>query len=107
MGKMILDFFKSLFDINSNTDEKVVVGFMSFAMMVIIALCTLFFGLTVPYELFATFAALTFACFGLGTVATVKSMSVKSDVASNIIKNDSSVQSNDAATEVIQSSKPQ
>lgn len=46
---MIIEFFKSLFDITSNTDEKIVVGFMSFAMMVIIALSTLFFGLTVPY----------------------------------------------------------
>ena len=103
---MILDFFKSLFSANSNTDEKVVVGFMSFAIMVLIALCNLFFKLTVPYELFATFAALTCACFGLGTVATVKGMSVKSDVASNMVKNDSSEQSNDAATEIIQSNKP-
>ena len=103
----ILDFFKSLFNVNSNTDEKVVVGFMSFAMMVLIALCTLFFGLVVPYEIFATFAGLTFACFGLGTVATVKGMSVKSDVASDMVKNDSSEQSNEAATGVIQSNKPQ
>lgn len=67
---MIIEFFKSLFDITSNTDEKIVVGFMSFAMMVIIALSTLFFGLTVPYEIFATFAALTFGCFGLGTIGS-------------------------------------
>lgn len=68
---MIIEFFKSLFDITSNTDEKIVVGFMSFAMMVIIALSTLFFGLSVPYEIFATFAALTFGCFGLGTIGNV------------------------------------
>lgn len=99
---MIVKFFKSLFDMTSNTDEKIVVGFMSFAMMIIIALSTLFFGLTVPYEIFGTFAALTFGCFGLGTFATVKTSSLKSGVASEVVKNDASDNSNQTAHDIQQ-----
>lgn len=76
---MIVDFFKSLFKSDSNTDEKIVVGFISFAMMVIMGLSNVFFGLLISYEIFATFGALTFACFGLGTFASIKNCSLNNN----------------------------
>ena len=90
----------------SNTDEKIVVGFFSFAMMCFITLITLFTSYDIPFEMFLTFASLTFACFGLGTIANVKAMSVKSEVASDVVKSDSSEQSNESAKDIIQSNKP-
>ena len=107
MTNKILDFFKSLFSTTSNTDEKIVVGFCSFAVMVFIAVVTLFSTYDIPFEMFLTFASLTFACFGLGTIANVKAMSVKSSVASDIAKANSSQQTNEAAKDIVQSDKPQ
>lgn len=104
--KKILDFFKSLFDAKSNTDEKVVVGFMSFAVMVFIALVQLFTGLSVPFEIFATFATITMACFGLGTYTAVRTTSAKADVATEVLKSDAGADSNDTAREILQSDKP-
>jgi hypothetical protein len=104
--KKITEFFKSLFDVTSNTDEKIVVGFMSFAVMVIIAMVTLFTGLTLPFEMFATFATLTFGCFGLGTYSAIKSTDAKTSLASDIVKSDSSEASNATAQEIIQNDKP-
>lgn len=105
--KYILPFFKSLFDIDSNTDEKVVVGFFSFAMMIFMALIDQFTLNKVNFEVFITFASLTFACFGLGTIANVKALSVKSEVASDVAKSNSNKETNDSAKEIIQSNKPQ
>jgi len=102
----MLQFFKSLFNSNSNTDEKVVVGFFSFAMMCLITVSVMYFKFTIPYEIFGTFAALTFACFGLGTIGTIKTSQIKNDVATEIVKNDSSEESNQVAKEIVQSNKP-
>ena len=103
----IMEFFKNLFDKSTNTDEKIVVGFMSFGVMIFIALIELFTKFTVDFDIFSTFALLTFACFGLGTYSSVKALNTKQTVASEIVKNDASQDSNLVAKDIVQAEKPE
>jgi hypothetical protein len=103
----VKSFLKSLFDVTSNTDEKIVVGFMSFAMMIFMAVTDQFTSYKVNTEIFYSFVGLTFACFSLGVYAGIKSTDAKTTVATEIVKSDASSNSNDAAKDVLQAEKPQ
>lgn len=104
--KRVWEFFKSLFDTTSNTDEKIVVGFMSFAMMCFITLCTLFFGLIIPFEIFSAFFVMTMGCFGLGVYANNKATDAKAGLADSIIKSDAEAGKIEQAKDVLQDEKP-
>jgi hypothetical protein len=94
----VKSFLKSLFDVTSNTDEK---------MMIFMAVTDQFTSYKVNTEIFYSFVGLTFACFSLGVYAGIKSTDAKTTVATEIVKSDASSNSNDAAKDVLQAEKPQ
>lgn len=102
----IVNFLKSFVSNQTDTEPKYVVG----------GFCTLLFGIGWIYHLYSHIdiqseliwadVALIAACFGLDVVTSVKAMSVKSEVASDVTKSDSSKNTNDTAKDIIQSDKP-
>lgn len=105
--KYIIPFLKSFVSTETDTEPKYVVG----------GFCTLLFGIGWCYHLYSHIniqseliwadVALIAACFGLDVVNSVKAMSVKSEVASDVAKSNSNKETNDSAKEIIQSNKPQ
>jgi hypothetical protein len=63
--------------------------------------------LTVTEFIFLGFLGLITACLGLSTIANVKAMDVKSDVASSIVKEQPEASSAQDAKDVLTSDKPQ
>ena len=66
-------FFKNLFDDSNSINEKVVIGFLAFTMMVIFAIADIVTGslkqpLIVNEFIFDAFKFLTVACFGIASV---------------------------------------
>jgi DMSO/TMAO reductase YedYZ heme-binding membrane subunit len=66
-------FFKSLFDDSNNINEKAVIGFAAFMMMVIFAVADIVTGslgkdLVVNEFIYDSFKILTIACFGIASV---------------------------------------
>lgn len=66
-------FFKSLFDDSNNINEKAVIGFAAFMMMVIFAIADIVTGslgkdLVVNEFIYDSFKILTIACFGIASV---------------------------------------
>jgi hypothetical protein len=66
-------FFKNLFDDSNSINEKAVIGFLAFAMMVIFAIADIITGamkqpLIVNEFIFDAFKFLTVACFGIASV---------------------------------------
>ena len=66
-------FFKSLFDDSNSINEKAVIGFASFMIMIIFALADIITGwmnmpLLVNEFIFDSFKVLTIACFGIASV---------------------------------------
>jgi hypothetical protein len=66
-------FFKNLFDDSNSINEKAVIGFLAFAMMVIFAIADIVTGalkqpLIVNEFIFDAFKFLTVACFGIASV---------------------------------------
>lgn len=66
-------FFKSLFDDSNSINEKAVIGFASFMIMIIFALADIITGwmnmpLLVNEFIFDSFKILTIACFGIASV---------------------------------------
>lgn len=66
-------FFKSLFDDSNSINEKAVIGFASFIIMIIFALADIITGwmnmpLLVNEFIFDSFKVLTIACFGIASV---------------------------------------
>jgi hypothetical protein len=66
-------FFKNLFDDSNTINEKAVIGFMSFLIMVIFAIIDMVTGalgknLVVNEFIFDSFKILTIACFGIGSI---------------------------------------
>lgn len=67
------NFFKSLFDDNNSINEKAVIGFASFLMMVIFAGADIVTGalgkeLVVQEFIFNAFLWMTLGCFGIASV---------------------------------------
>lgn len=99
-------FLKSMFSNRTDTEPKFVVG----------AFCTLLWGVMIIFhlithtniqsELIWANVGLIASCFGIDAWMASKAMSVKSSVASDTVKSDSSKQSNDTAKEVIQGEEP-
>ena len=66
-------FFKSLFDDSNSINEKAVIGFLAFTMMVVFAVADIVTGamkqpLVVNEFIFDSFKFLTVACFGIASV---------------------------------------
>ena len=66
-------FFKNLFDDSNSINEKAVIGFLAFTMMVIFAIADIVTGamakpLLVNEFIFDAFKFLTVACFGIASV---------------------------------------
>jgi hypothetical protein len=66
-------FFSDLFDDNNSINEKAVIGFASFIMMIIFAIADIVTGamnqpLLVNDFIFDSFKILTIACFGIASV---------------------------------------
>ena len=66
-------FFSDLFDDNNSINEKAVIGFASFVMMIIFAIADIVTGamnqpLLVNEFIFDSFKILTIACFGIASV---------------------------------------
>jgi len=66
-------FFKSLFDDSNSINEKAVIGFASFVIMIVFALADIITGwmnmpLLVNEFIFDSFKVLTIACFGIASV---------------------------------------
>jgi hypothetical protein len=66
-------FFKNLFDDSNSINEKAVIGFLAFAMMVVFAVADIVTGamnkpLLVNEFIFDSFKFLTVACFGIASV---------------------------------------
>ena len=66
-------FFKSLFDDSNSINEKAVIGFASFMIMILFALADIITGwmnmpLLVNEFIFDSFKVLTIACFGIASV---------------------------------------
>ena len=66
-------FFKSLFDDSNSINEKAVIGFASFMMMIIFAVADIVTGtmhkeLVVNEFIYDSFKVLTIACFGIASV---------------------------------------
>lgn len=66
-------FFKNLFDDSNSINEKAVIGFAAFMMMVVFAIADIVTGalnkpLLVNEFIFDSFKILTIACFGIASV---------------------------------------
>ena len=66
-------FFKSLFDDSNSINEKAVIGFAAFMMMIIFAVADIVTGtmgkdLVVNEFIYDSFKVLTIACFGIASV---------------------------------------
>ena len=66
-------FFKSLFDDSNSINEKAVIGFAAFMMMIIFAIADIVTGsmgkdLVVNEFIYDSFKVLTIACFGIASV---------------------------------------
>ena len=66
-------FFKSLFDDSNSINEKAVIGFAAFMMMVIFAVADIVTGtlgkdLVINEFIYDSFKVLTIACFGIASV---------------------------------------
>ncbi len=66
-------FFSDLFDDNNSINEKAVIGFAAFVMMIIFAIADIVTGamnkpLLVNEFIFDSFKILTIACFGIASV---------------------------------------
>ena len=69
-------FFSDLFDDNNSINEKAVIGFAAFVMMIIFAIADIVTGamnqpLLVNEFIFDSFKILTIACFGIASVDKV------------------------------------
>ena len=66
-------FFKNLFDDSNTINEKAIIGFMSFLMMIILAIVDIVTGmlgknLVINEFIYDSFKILTIACFGIGSI---------------------------------------
>ena len=66
-------FFKSLFDDSNSINEKAVIGFAAFMMMIVFAVADIVTGtmgkdLIVNEFIYDSFKVLTIACFGIASV---------------------------------------
>lgn len=66
-------FFKSLFDDSNSINEKAVIGFASFTIMIVFAVADIVTGslgkdLVVNEFIYDSFKVLTIACFGIASV---------------------------------------
>ena len=70
--------FKNLFDDDNNINEKSVVGFLAFAVMVIFAVADLVTGyigkdLVINEFIYNSLVIITLGCFGIAAVEKIKS----------------------------------
>lgn len=102
----IITFFKKMLSNDDSISSKRVVGFGAFVMTAIAWIVALCKGPIVPEFYWWGFLGLICTCFGLNAMVAMKGMSVKSNVASDVLKEDPSVGSTQAATEILKADKP-
>ena len=106
MKKYLIPFLKSLLSNKTETDPKYFVGLTCTALWIVIVLYHLYSHFNVQSEIIFANITIIAAVFGLDVVNSVKAMSVKAGVASDMVKQDSSPKTNDQASDVLQSKQP-
>ncbi len=101
------EFFKSLFSSQNETiSSKRVCAVIGSFVLFTIALCNLFFKLTIAEFIFYGILGFVMSLFGLNTIISAKSINSKQDVANNVINKEPNDQSSEIAKEILQSDKP-
>ena len=103
----ISEFFKKMLSEDGGVSSKRVVGFGSFVLIAAAVIVNLCGGTIIATFIFEGLIILIMACFGMNTYLSGKALAAKSDVASDMVKSDSSKQSNDSAKDILTADKPQ
>jgi hypothetical protein len=99
----IKGFLKAMLTKSEDVSSRRVVGLLAFVVILIITFVDLFSAFTITGFIFDGLMWILLGCFGLTTVSDFKSMSVKSDVASTALENNSTPEE---AQEIMESNKP-
>lgn len=100
------DFIYNLLSETGTLSSKRFVGILAFFTLAASAIVDMSGGGTISEFIFYGLLALVAACFGMNTLLDMKSMSVKSNVASDIVQNEPESDSAKDAKDVLNSSKP-
>lgn len=106
MLKHIRNFFYGVFSAEGGLSSKRVVGFICALLIVEMVQAQLWAGKTVDSELLYVVTGLIATCFGMNTFLHSKSISAKTDVASDIVKQEPNPDTADDAKEILNSPKP-
>jgi hypothetical protein len=102
-----MNFFRSLFSSDDNsTSSKRFVAVITSVTLILIALCNLFFKLTIAEFIWFGLLGFASALFGLNTFLSSKAMGTKENVAQNIINKQSEPEVSEDAKDVLNSDKP-
>lgn len=104
--QMIINFLKKLFSNSDEVGSKRVVAFMFALTVIAAAIVAMCGGAAIPQWMFLELLLSMLTLFGYNTYLTSKTLQVKSDVASDVSKNGSTPDTNDAVKEILQSDKP-
>src|SRR5687767_11141219 len=107
MLRLIINFLKGLFDSKGNVSSKRVIAILCMLLIIEMVQATVWWSKDTPSELLYTITVVMLACLGLNTVITTKSIEKKTDIASDIIKEEPTQESADNAKDVLNSDKPQ
>lgn len=107
MLKQIIDFHKDLINTNTPTSSRRYLGIVFSYGILIIGFITLFTKLEIPEFIFFSLCTMALVYAGLATWSSNVALKAKSDVASDVVKADSSEQSNEVVKDILQTIKPQ
>ena len=107
MFQKFIKFHTDLINANTPSSSRRFLGIVFSYSILIIAFLTLFTKLNIPEFIFFSLCTMALVYAGLATWSSNVALQAKSEVASNMIKSDSSEQTNDTAKETLQSDKPQ
>jgi cobalamin biosynthesis protein CobD/CbiB len=99
-------YLEKLIDSKHSDDSKVFVGLLAFVYVLITGFVNLFTAKTPAEFVFFGILGLVISVFGLTTYIKQKSMGIKGDIASDIVKEDPKKESTDSAQSVLESDKP-
>jgi hypothetical protein len=102
----VLAYLQALISNKTDADPKFAVGLFCTVLWAVMVVYHLISGHLIQNEIIFADVTLIAACFGLEVANNIKALSVKSSVASDIAKSDSSAQTNKSASDVIQNDKP-
>lgn len=107
MFQKIIDFHKDLINADTPSSSRRFLAIVFGYSIVIMSFLILFFKFTIPEFIFISLCTMALVYAGLATWSSNLALKAKSDVASDMIKSDSSEQTNEKAQETLQSDKPQ